>query len=356
MAAAPTPRERGFRLPAEWEPQEAVWFSWPCNPETWPRPIYEAMLPAYAQMVALVSQGQQVYINVIGPEMVDDSKRLLEQHGAYMANVTCYLHRTNDSWTRDHGPDFLLSKDGKDCLVLDWQYNAWGGKYPPYDDDNKIPGHIAKALGLECRTIKQILEGGSFEPNGEGVLLTTKQCLLHPNRNPKMSQVQIEMSLKDNLCVDEIWWLEEGVVGDDTDGHVDDIARFVGPKRILHMVETNPADENYEALRRNAELLKTFRFADGSAPELVEVPLPAPVYHEGDRLPGSYANFLIANQVVIVPIFNDPNDKLALDLIQDCFPDRDVVGLDARSVVYGLGAFHCLSKHQPATRPSATPR
>lgn len=331
-----------FWLPPEWYPHEATWLSWLHNKETWPFHILKSALPKYLEFIYHLSKDEKVRINTDLSHQ-DLILEYLLKEGVNMANVELFIHPTNDSWCRDHGPDFLLKKNGSKKLVLDWIYNCWGEKYPPFDLDNKIPHKIAESLGVGKVNIPMVLEGGSFDVNGEGVLLTTKSCLLNKNRNPLLTKDQIEANLKKYLCQNEVIWLEEGVIGDDTDGHIDDISRFVSARNILTCV-TSKKDENYYSLHRNKRFLEcnyTNRF------EIVELPLPEKMIIDNVVVPASYANFYIANNKVIVPIFGDVNDQEALNIINDCFPEREVIGIDSSKIIYGLGSFHCLSKQEP---------
>jgi agmatine deiminase len=232
--------------------------------------------------------------------------------------------------------------------VVDWRYNAWGGKYPPFDLDDAVPQHVATCRGLPLFSPGIVMEGGSIDVNGQGTLLTTTACLLNPNRNPHLNQTQIEAYLRDFLGVKQVLWLSEGIIGDDTDGHVDDISRFVDPKTIVTVVEEDPTDENYEILRENLNLLGTFRDPDGQPFRIVPLPMPGMIQHEGQRLPASYANFYIANRIVLVPTYRSAKDKQALEILQSLFPKHRVIGIDSTELIWGLGSFHCISQQEPA--------
>ncbi|GIV62110.1 MAG: agmatine deiminase [Rhodothermaceae bacterium] len=259
---------------------------------------------------------------------------------------------TNDAWCRDHGAIFVVrERDGRrELAATDWGYNAWGGKYPPFDLDNAIPRRMAEALGVPRFEVDMILEGGSIEVNGAGLLLTTTDCLLNPNRNPGRSREEIEQTLRDYLGVRKILWIRGELAGDDTDGHIDNIARFVGEDTVLAVVEDDPADENYEPLQENLARLREMTTVDGRPLRVETLPMPAPVYYGEHRLPASYANFYIGNTVILLPVYNDPNDAVAAEIIGRHFPDRTVVGIDCRELVWGLGAFHCLTQQVPAVR------
>jgi agmatine deiminase len=260
-----------------------------------------------------------------------------------------YIHiPTNEPWCRDHGPIFIKRDREPRLAVVDWDYNAWGGKYPPFDLDEVVPIRIAEYLHLPLYSPGLVMEGGSFDANGAGSLLTTTSCLLNPNRNPGKSRIEIERSLRDYLGVTNILWLGDGIEGDDTDGHVDDISRFVGRTSVLTAVEEDPNDPNFEPLRANLALLRTMKAEDGTPLEIRTLPMPPRVDKEGRRLPASYANFYIANKVILLPVFCSPNDKRAHDILQNCFPERRIIPIDCTELIWGLGAFHCLTQQQPA--------
>ena len=268
--------------------------------------------------------------------------------GARLSEVTFYLHPTNDAWCRDHGPAFVVNRETGEKAIVDWGYNAWGDKYPPYDLDDVIPTRIGEALGHKVFLPNIVMEGSSVEFNGKGTLLTTTACLLNKNRNPHLSQKQIEEYLMEYYGVDHILWLGDGIVGDDTDGHIDDITRFVNEDTVVTVVEEDKNDDNYELLQENLKLLKEMRLQDGKPLKVIELPMPKAVIYEDQRLPASYANFYIANKCVIVPTFRDTvNDLRALDILQGCFPDREVIGIDSTDLIWGLGSFHCLSQQEP---------
>ena len=342
-----TPRELGFTFPAEFEKQRAMWLSWPHKEASWPGKI-ETIFPVYAQFIKLVAEGQKVCINVADERMKQFALGHLQIAKADLNNVEFYFHPTNDAWCRDHGPAFLVNRATKEKAIVDWNYNAWGDKYPPYDLDDVIPTLIGEKLNLPVFYPQIIMEGGSVEFNGKGTLLTTTACLLNKNRNPQLNQKQIEQYLIDYYGVNHILWLGDGIVGDDTDGHIDDISRFVNEDTVVTVVEEDKADENFELLQDNLKMLKTMRLENGKQLNIVELPMPKAVIYEEQHLPASYANFYIANQYVIVPVFRDEkNDVKALDILQDCFKHRKVVGLDSTDLIWGLGSFHCLSQQEP---------
>jgi agmatine deiminase len=334
-------------MPAEWEPQRAVWLSWPHNYSTWPgnfRPVpYK-----FAEIVSTISRFQEVRINAAMP-LQNRARRLCENAGAHMERVFFHAHPTNDSWCRDHGPIFVKNDKTGEVALTDWLYNSWGGKYPPFDKDNRIPSRIAGLLKLRRFERKMVLEGGSIDVNGAGLLLTTKSCLLNRNRNPGMSREEIEQNLRDYLGVERIIWLGDGIEGDDTDGHVDDLSRFFKPDGIVTVVESNTRDRNFRPLAENLETLRNLRTAKGRRYDVRELPMPRPCYHRGQRMPASYANFLIINHAVLVPTFRQPRrDGAALEILQGCFPGREIIGIDSLDLVWGLGTLHCISQQQPA--------
>ena len=343
-----TPTELGYYFPAEFAPQKAMWLSWPHKEESWPGKIQTIYTP-YAQFVKEVSLGQEVHINVADVAMQAFATQQLELAGVRMDRIFFHFFPTNDAWCRDHGPAFLINPAAAIPKVLvKWNYNAWGEKYPPHDLDNQIPIRIAQALGIPYFTPDMVMEGGSVEFNGKGTLLTSKACLLNPNRNPHLNQAQIEKYLCDYYGVQHILWVGDGILGDDTDGHIDDITRFVNADTVVTVVEENKEDGNYQILRENLHLLQQMRLENGKQLNVVELPMPSPVIWEGQRLPASYANFYIANEVVVVPTFRDKNDQRALDILSGCFPTRRVVGIDSTDIIWGLGSFHCLSQQEPA--------
>lgn len=342
-----TPKELGYFFPAEFAEQSAMWLSWPHKEASWPGKI-ETIYPVYAQFIKLVAEGQVVNINVVDDTMQEKATGFIRAAGADLNNVRFVRHPTNDAWCRDHGPAFLINPTDKTKMIVDWGYNAWGNKYPPFDLDDNIPTLIGKHYDLPVVYPGIVMEGGSVDFNGKGTVLTTTSCLLNKNRNPHLSQAQIEKFLVDFYGVTNVLWLGDGIVGDDTDGHIDDITRFVNENTVVTVVEENPDDENYELLQENLKSLRGMRLEDGKPLKIVELPMPGAIVFEDMRLPASYANFYIANKYVIVPTFRDKNDDRALSILQGCFPDRKVVGLDSWDIIWGLGSFHCLSQQEPA--------
>jgi agmatine deiminase len=343
-----TPAALGFRMPAEWEPQEAIWLSWPHKRSTWPgrfRPIPGV----FAKIVAAISRFENVRVNCAAP-LQPRAKRLCAAAGADMTRVEFFNHPTNDTWCRDHGPIFVKHRHTGEVAVTDWVFNMWGDKYRPYNLDNRIPASIARELGLRRFENQLVLEGGSIDVNGEGLLLTSEQCLLNPNRNPHLTREQIEQNLKDYLGVTQVLWVGEGIVGDDTDGHIDDITRFYQADGFVTCVERNRRDPNHRLLADNLERLHGFRTPTGGKFSIVELPMPKPVVFDGQRVPASYANFLIVNGAVLVPQFRQKRlDAEACHLIGSCFKGREIVPIDCSDLIWGLGTLHCISQQQPAS-------
>jgi len=342
-----TPKELGYYFPAEFAKHHATWLSWPHKEASWPGKI-QRIYPIYANFVKLLAEGERVHINVVNEKMKQHALSHLQAANADLDNVHFFIHPTNDAWCRDHGPAFLINPNAEHKkLIVDWGYNAWGGKYPPYDLDDNIPTLIAQHFQLPVVYPGIIMEGGSVDFNGKGTVLTTTSCLLNSNRNPHLTQKEIEAYLHNYYGVENILWLDDGIVGDDTDGHIDDITRFVNEDTVVTAVETDRQDENYVHLRENLKNLKTFRLESGKQMNIVELPMPRGIMYEDIRLPASYANFYISNKYVAVPTFRDKNDDKALQILQQCFPDRKVVGLDSLDIIWGLGSFHCLSQQEP---------
>ncbi|MBC8324481.1 MAG: agmatine deiminase family protein [Verrucomicrobia subdivision 3 bacterium] len=330
-------------MPAEWEPHTGTWLTWPRREGISFPDIYDRIPPIFAAMVRALSdgaEGENVFINVWDAAMEAEARAILNTHDALNANVEFFHHPAYEPWCRDHGPVFVKNETSR-AAVINWDYNAWGQKYPPYDLDHQIPAHIAAVRGLEIFTPEMVLEGGSIEVNGAGTLLTTESCLLNPNRNPNLTREQIEQRLRDHLGVTEIIWLGEGIAGDDTDGHIDDLTRFVDAHTVVTAVEENPEDENHAPLQANLERLRQTNL------RVIELPMPPAVIFQNQRLPASYANFYIGNQAVLLPTFRHANDARAQAILQECFPTRTVIPIDATDLVWGLGAFHCLTQQEP---------
>jgi len=341
-----TPQKMDYHFPAEWEKHAATWLSYPHNENSWPGRI-QNIYPAYHQFIKEISHGEIVNINVNDDLMLIHVKEQLTTYGVDMKNIRFYIHPTNDAWCRDHGPAFLVNTDGLDKkIIINWEYNAWGNKYP-FDLDNKIPGLIAEKLRLPIFSPGIVMEGGSVDFNGKGSLITTKACLLNKNRNPQLNQSQIEHYLCAYYGVEQIIWLNKGIDGDDTNGHIDDITRFINEDTVVTVMETDKNDPNYLPLLENFNTLKKVRLLNGKALNVIELPMPEPLFIEDQRVPCSYANFYIANAAVIVPIFGCKTDDIALNILSDCFPNRKVIGIDSSEIIWGLGSFHCLSQQEP---------
>ena len=346
-----TVREAGFRWPAEWEPHVATWLSWPHNPDTWPGCLAEAEA-AFVAMARALHGREALHINVRSEAEGARVRTLLAEAGVTEA-VRTWVIPTDDAWVRDHGPVFMV-RPGELALV-DFGFDAWGRKYPPWDRDAAVPRRIAEARGLRRFEAGFVLEGGSIEGDGEGTVLTTEQCLLHPNRRlpdeaPRTREA-MEARLADWLGASCVLWLGEGIAGDDTDGHVDDVARFVAPGVVVVAEQPDPADPDHAPLAANLARLRGMRDARGRRLEAVPLPMPPPIRVAGVRCPASYANFYLANGVALVPVFGVPEDARALGILRELLPGREVVGIAARALVVGLGAAHCLTQQEPAPPP-----
>ena len=336
-----TPRELGFRMPAEWEPHEATWLAWPHEETDWPGK-FEPIAWVYADFVRRVSRAERVRILVPDADRRAAAQDALRKAGAHLAAVDFFEIPTDRSWTRDFCPIFV-KRDGE-VAATDWLFNGWA-KYDNWARDNAVPAAVAGRVGMRRFEAGLVLEGGSIDVNGAGALLTTEECLLSDvqARNPGRSREEIERAFHDYLGVDRVLWLHNGIAGDDTHGHVDDLARFVSETTIVTVTEADRGDANYEPLRENLEVLRSF-----GGYRVVTLPMPEPVYFDGQRLPASYANFYVANEKVFVPTFNDPNDRVALNVMADLFPDREVIGMACLDLVLGLGTLHCMTQQQPA--------
>ena len=343
-----TPKELGYFFPAEWEPHEATWLSWPHKEASWPGKI-DKVFPAYSLFIKYLSNSEKVRINVADETMKAAAGKYLSEAGVNVNQVEFYFHSTNDAWCRDHGPAFIINPNAaQKKAVIDWDYNAWGNKYPPYDKDDIVPSLIAKQFNLPVYHPHIVMEGGSVEFNGKGSLLTSKSCLLNPNRNPHLSQQEIENYLVHYYGVEQILWVDEGIAGDDTDGHIDDTVRFVNEDTVLSVIEENKSDANYKILQHNLAQLKQMRLLNGKQLNIIELPMPDVVMYDNQILPASYANFYICNKYVIVPTFRCSKDSKALQTIAGCFTNHEVIGIDSTDIIWGLGSFHCLSQQEPA--------
>ncbi len=342
-----TPKSLGYYFPAEFAAHKATWLSWPHKEASWPGKI-DTIFPSYVAFIKTLVRFEDVNINVADAAMQQSATAMLVAAGVEMQRVHFFIHPTNDAWCRDHGPAFLLNRnDPSKKAIVDWNYNAWGNKYPPFDLDDVIPTKIGAALNLEVFNPGIIMEGGSVDFNGAGTVITSTACLLNPNRNPHLNQQQIEQYLMDYYGQDQVLWVDEGIVGDDTDEHIDDTVRFVNEDTVITVVEENPGDENYELLQHNLKQLQAMRLLNGKQLNIVEIPMPDPVIWEDQMLPASYANFYIANNQVVVPTYRSDKDQKVMDIIGQCFPGREVVGIDSTDIIWGLGSFHCLSQQEP---------
>lgn len=342
-----TPTELGYRMPAEWEKHDAIWLSWPHDPTTFPDCV-EKVEATYVQIIKEIHTSENVNLFVKEEVMKQKVTSLLKQAGVDFGKIRFFMFDYADVWFRDYGPTFIINNQ-RELAMVNWIFNTWGDKYDDLLKDKDIPQVINKDLQLSCFKPHIVLEGGSIDVNGKGTLLTTEQCLLNPNRNPNFTRADIEKYLKDHLGITHFIWLKSGVCGDDTDGHIDDLARFVNPTTIVTAYEDDPADTNYAALKGNYEILKESLDQDGNKINVVKLPMPGNVGGEC-RLPASYTNFYIGNTKVLVPIFNHKNDAVALEILQKSFPDRKVVGIDCSYLVHGYGTIHCISQQQPSAK------
>lgn len=335
-------------MPAEWEPHEATWLSWPHNSDTWPGCL-ELVEATMVEIVAALAEVERVHINVLDAAQSSHVEKLLAPCTP-AGRVELHSIPTNDAWCRDHGAILCVgSAEAEHPLVAaKFRYNAWGGKYPPFDLDAQVAERMAAALTVPCVEQPMVLEGGAIDVNGRGVLLTTEQCLLNPNRNPSMDRTTIEACLERALGAETVVWLGSGIEGDDTDGHVDELTRFVAARRVVTAVEPDRNDPNHLPLQENRRRLEAFRFADGGALEIIDLPMPAPLHYRGERLPASYANFYVANELVLIPEFGVAADSVAAGVLADCFANRRIVAIDCTHLVVGLGGLHCLTQQVPA--------
>ena len=348
MKALSTPKELGYRFPADWEPQAAVWFAWPTRDDLWAG-VLPRVREQLAALYVLAARFQPV--GVLCPESAQADLQALMAQAGDASGVTLYNYQTDDVWCRDYGPLFLLNEDGTELCITDWTYNAWGNKYPLQQRDNNAPAWIADQVGVRRFVFDTVLEGGAIESNGAGQLLTTELVLLNLNRNGEMRKQQIEARLAAGLGINEVLWLHDGLVGDDTDGHIDNLARFFKDDGILMASVTDTEDDNFAALSENTRRIQAFRTPTGQPYATVSLPLPEPIYLDGTRLAASYMNYLVLNGAVLVPTYGQPRrDAEALEIIADCYPSREVVGFDCRDIVREGGAIHCMSQHQPAVR------
>ena len=347
-------------MPAEWEPHRATWLAWPHNAETWPDKL-SAMPPLWHRLVNVLCEYEPVHILAGAASCAEEARATLGDlpdvsihnitvHDITIHNITIHNIATNDCWIRDFGPTFVVSPDEPNAAMVDWRYDAWGGKYPPFEDDAQATLRMSELANARRFTPNVVLEGGAIDSNGLGAMLATESCLLHAGRNPGLSRPDVERLFHDYLGATHVVWLSGELAGDDTDGHVDQMARFVGPTTVVAAVEQDPQDVNYGPLRDNIERLSRATDQRGQSLEVVELPMPEACFHRGSRLPASYANFYIANGVVIVPAFGAATDDLAVDILRGVFPQRKIVSLPAFDLITGLGAFHCLTLNEPKGR------
>ncbi len=346
-----TPASQGYEFPPEWHPHRATWFSWP-RPEGISFPDkYHTVPENLARIFREIAPREQVHINVPNGNYEHLVKEQLKAHGCPIRNIFFHHIKTNESWCRDHGPAFVLKKGKggrKQAAIVDWGFNAWGGKYPPYDADDAVPTKIAEELKLPVFYPGIVMEGGAVEFNGAGTVMTTTSCLLNKNRNPHLSKAEIERYLCDFYGQKHVVWLGEGIAGDDTDGHVDDLARFISPDTIVTAVEDDPKDANFKILQDNLKRLTKLKDQNGQPFKIVQIPMPGVVEHDGQRLPATYVNFYFINGALLVPTFgNRRRDRTALEILQEHLPRHRVIGIDCKELIWGLGAIHCLSQQQP---------
>jgi len=341
-----TPRELGFHMPAEWEPHEAVWLSWPHDTTSFP--YLEEAESAFASFIREIHLSERVELLVLDEAMKERVVAMLRVRRVELSKIRFHLQAYADIWFRDYGPIFVVNREKRELAMTKWTFNAWGNKYETLLKDNRVPYAMNEFLRLTMFEAGIVLEGGSIEVNGRGTLMTTERCLLNPNRNPDLSKTDIEQYLREYLGVRHLIWLRQGIAADDTDGHVDDIARFVNPRTVLCARQPDKSDPDHDMLEENFCLLEAAEDQDGHRLRVIPLPAPGWVGDPQGRLPASYANFYIANTKVLVPLFGVENDARALEVIQSVFPDRKVVGINAVALVYGLGTFHCMTQQQPS--------
>jgi agmatine deiminase len=340
-----TPKALEFYMPAEWEKQEAIWLTWPKNPVTWPKKVAEVQ-DVYLRLIEIIGSYQTINLLVDSEQEENRVRGLLAKDKISDANLFFFHIPTKDAWIRDYGPTFVVKKNN--LGMVHWIFNAWGNKYEILKEDGLIPKKINETLQVKYFTPKIILEGGSIDVDGEGTVLVTEQCLLNKNRNPTFSREKIEETLSQFLNIEKILWLKEGIEGDDTDGHIDDISRFVAPSVVVTSIEKDEMDSNYLPLMENFKRLSTMTDAKNRPLSIVELPMPKKIFTNKNKpLPASYANFLITNEVVLVPIFQQKNDEKALIILKELFPSREVIGIPCNDLILGGGTIHCLSQQQP---------
>lgn len=346
MPTLKTPKELGYRFPAEWEPQEAIWFAWPVRRTLWPD-CFDRVREQLAALYVLAARFQPVRVLCAAAEQPGLLKLMAAQGDA--SAVELFDYQSDDVWIRDFGPLFLIHDQKQELCIADWRFNAWGNKFPNQKLDDRASAWIAAQIGIRRFAFDQVLEGGAVESNGAGLILTTDVVVLNPSRNGATTAAKVERQLTSRLGADTVLWLHDGLVGDDTDGHIDNLARFFKADGILIAEVSDPQDANYPALSDNIRRLQEFRTPCGAPFASVQLPLPDPLTHEGEPLAASYLNFVVLNGAVLVPTYNQPtNDAQALELIGDCFPEREIIGVDCTDIIKEGGALHCMSQHQPA--------
>jgi agmatine deiminase len=351
MSSDKTPRSLNYSLPAEWCKHAATQLHWPSNRETWPGERLQRVEEVYLDIIEVLHTYEPIHLFIESQRVKDHVLELFDKQGINLQHVTFHLQPINDVWARDCGPIFIRRNHNgqEEFAITDWEYNAWGEKYPPFDDDNRLPEYFAEKYGFERFVPDMVLEGGSIETDGAGVLLTTESVLLNPNRNPDLSKDEIEQRLMDYLGIEKIIWLKEGLAGDDTDGHIDDLSRFLNEDTILTMVCEDPGDVNYDTLQTNLEILRTATDQHGNPFHIETLPLPhtkieGTTVDGSEYVPASYANFYVANGVVLVPAYDEHHDQEALELLERYFPERDIVGIPCADLVWGQGSIHCITQ------------
>lgn len=351
MSSDKTPKFLGYQMPPEWHLHAATQLHWPSNRETWPGNRLQRVEKVYLDIIDVLQEYEPIHLLVEDKPVQDHVLKLFDERGIGLQQITFHLQPINDVWARDCGPIFVRreKETGEEFAITDWEYNAWGEKYPPFEDDNRLPEYFASKYGIKRFEPEMILEGGSIETNGGGVLITTESVLLNANRNPDLTKEEIECRLKDYLGAEKIIWLKNGLAGDDTDGHIDDLARFLNKNTILAMNSNDPDDINYETLQQNMEILMKATDQEGSRFNIETLPLPETqisdtTFDGSPYVPASYANFYVANGVVLVPTYDDPGDKNALQLLKKHFPGREVAGIPCSDLVWGQGSIHCITQ------------
>ncbi len=345
-----TPAALGYSFPPEWFPHSATWFSWP-RPEGISFPgKYHTIPENLARIFKTIASREKVCLCVPNENVERIVREQLKTNACPLTNIHFFHIKTNENWCRDHGPAFVLNRKKNKAAIVDWGFNAWGGKYPPFNDDDAVPTRIAEELKLPVCYPGIVMEGGSVEFNGAGTVLTTTDCLLNKNRNPGLSKATIEQYLKDYYGQSHVCWLTGGIDGDDTDGHIDDLARFISPTKLVIGIENDPKDANFRVLRSARRQAEKLRDQNAKPFEIIDLPTPRAVYFDNQRLPATYVNFYFVNNALLVPTYRDrKNDRKAIAILQSHLPNHEVIGIDCTELIWGLGAIHCLSQQQPRT-------